>query len=202
MNGEVRFTVRNLRQFRDELRKADSDRIKAAETAVKVEGYRLMIELRKELRAGKAGNTTLAPLRYITASRRSASSKPLASLARAVRYATIGKGATLKAMFGFLAIKSSWSWIRIAERQQEGFTTSADALSAGESATVRQSFVRRGAKLSRRSSLRRYFFLRKTTRQLTTPARNIIEPFWVAHQREAERNIINNFRRKMAGERI
>jgi hypothetical protein len=199
-----------MRQFKAELMRQAKAVGGAAETAVKVEAYRLMLLMRKELREGKAGTTTLAPLSNIARYGRR-NPQPLAPLARnAVRYMAIGRGAHLQVSIGFLYSTSrkagigrtSDSWIKIAERLQAGFTTPADSPSVSGITTLRQSFIRRGSRLGKRSRLRRFFFLRKQTRLLTTPARNVIEPFWAAHEREAERNIINNFKRKLAGERI
>jgi len=203
VSGEVRMIVRNIRQFKADMARADSVRRKAGETAVKVEGYRLMLLMRKELREGKAGTTTLAPLSNIARYGRR-NPQPLAPLARnAVRYSSFKQGRTLKASVGFLGVRSSWSWVRLAEKLQAGFTASVDEpIRPGAGITIREYLGRRGAGIGKRSSLRRFFFLRKATRALKTPARPVIEPFWRAHEREAERNIVANFNRKLAGERI
>ena len=195
---EIRLVVANMRAFKAEMDKADKARRKAGQTAVKVEGYRLMKVLKGEMRAGAPGGRKLEPLRVISGGK--PNRKPLAALARnAVRYMAMGRGAHFQVSVGFLFVKSSHSWVRIAARQQEGFTTAADSIAAGGTATLRQSFIRRGSALGKKNARSKYFFLRKSTKELRTPARPVIDPFWAAHELEAERNIISNFNRKLAG---
>lgn len=199
MNAAARFVVRNMDQFQRELESADRKRKKAAETAVKVEGFRLRNVLKKKLRAGAPGGRQLQPLRRISTGSRKR--KPLARLAKVVRYQAKNDGQRFSVQVGFLLYKSSKSWLRIAARQQEGFTIDADARTPVGS-TYRKLFACIGARYGQRSLTRKYYFLKKSTKQLVIPARPIIDPFWAAHQGEAGRNIVENFKRKLMGERI
>lgn len=196
----AQLVTRNFGQLKADLRSADQYRKKAAETAAKVEGYRLMKLLKKELQAGAPGGKKLAPLQVITRGLRIR--QPLAKLAKVVRYKAIRKSGKSKVSIGFLSIASSAAWIRIAKKQQVGFRYSPDSMTPSGRTTLRKYFVRAGSKMGRRSKLRKYFFLRKTTDSLDVPARPIVNPFWQAHELETARNIKTNFNRKMRGERI
>lgn len=197
MKQAVELVLTNAREYKAALDAADKQRLKAATTAAKVEGYRLMGELKKELKQGAPGGHQLAPLRHI--SKGSYNRKPGARMAKAVRYATHGTDGNSKVMVGFLQIKSSNAWIRIAQAQQEGSSVGADKPTPVGS-TYRILFRRIGSHASKR--IQRYYFLRGATKQLETPARPMIDPFWLAHKAEAELNVKSNFNRKMAGERI
>jgi hypothetical protein len=102
-------------------------------------------------------------------------------------------------MFGFLRIKSSASWLKIATRIQEGYATNPDAPTAIGS-SLRKLWRKIGSDM--RSANKKYFFLKKSTKELKTPARPIIEPFWAAYKADADRNITSNFNKKMRGDRI
>jgi hypothetical protein len=159
------------------------------ETAVKVEGYRLTKELKGLIRAGRLGG----PEKSMIARKLSRTSRPLRRLATAVRYQVERQPFALR--FGWVGPKVSKSWRNIARRQQEGFTTRV-------SERQRAYFRAVGAGLSERSKYRRYFFLKKSTKEMKTPARPILEPFWDARRERAWRNIADNYRRKLGGERI
>jgi len=198
---DARFVVKNLHQFKQELKSSDQNRRKAGETAAKVEAFRLMKQLKKELRSGSAGREQFEQLRVIT--RGSRTRKPLARLAKVIRYKVQRMGNGLQIMIGFLSILSSANWIRIATIQQEGFSaTPEDRPPFASAGSLRRYWRRVGGRLPKGSRLSKYFFLRKTTKTLKTPARPIIDPFWDAHESEARRNIVSNFNRKMRGERI
>lgn len=202
MSGpSAQLVARNLRGFQQAMKAADAATRKAGETAVKVEAFRLAGVLKRELKAGAPGGRGVAPLRVI--SRGTRNRKPLARLAPAVRYWSTRTPTGLAASVGFGGAgkaATSAAWLRIAARLQEGYVTPAGAPRAH--GTLRQYFVRIGASMGKGSRLRRYYFLRKATGALTTPARPIIAPFWAAHRSETERNIVSNFNRKMRGERI
>jgi hypothetical protein len=201
-----------------EEKRADAD--KAMNTALRVEGFRLKNLMQKEIRSGAPGGRRFAPLSHIAkrgSGRRNRA--PLEALAKAVRY-QVNTSMGLKVQVGFVQPASgsyllSKSWLRMAREHQAGFTrTITDA--------QRSWIIRRGASLlGWRRSLggdtsytgayggnleasagSTPFFLKKSTRTLTTPPREIISPFWQAHQAGTRRNIEQNWKRKMAGQRI
>ena len=108
---------------------------------------------------------------------------------------------------------SSKKWRRLAESHQKGFTRTITE-------TQRRYIAHQGARLlgwertlgGKTSYKNKYtdnleatagntpFFLKKSTKTFTTPARPIIAPFWQAHQQSIRRNIASNFKRKMAGQ--
>ena len=165
------------------------DEVKALETAVKVEGYRLMRALKAQIRGGNIAG----PEKSMIARKISRSTRPLRRLATAVRYQVERQPFAFH--FGWVGPKVSKSWKRIAIRQQEGFT---------QQVTERQRAFFRGlgASMSKRSKYQKYFFLKKSTTTMKTPARPILEPFWNANRERAWRQIADNYRRKLAGERI
>lgn len=195
---KIRF-VRNGSDFRQAMGREREKIRKAAIDATKVEGYRLMRLMKDEIRAGAPGGQAFAPLSVLRLGKGSGR-KALSRLAIAPRYMALGQGETTKVMVGFLTIKSSKTWVNIAKKHQEGFEVDADKLQWGAT-TLRKQFARRGAKI-KDESIRKYFFLRRSTEKLKTPPRDIVVPFWKAHNQEALRNIQANFIRKMKGERI
>jgi hypothetical protein len=96
---------------------------------------------------------------------------------------------------------SSKKWRYLAKIHQDGFEREV-------SESQRKWLIRRGSDLIKHSKFDREdvsqtpFFLKKSTKSMTTAARPIIAPFWQAHQAAARSNIRNNFKRKMSGERI
>jgi len=195
----AKFAVRNTREFFRELERRGQEIERAASTAVKVEGFRLMQQLRKEIREGAPGGKRFAPLSVVAAySRRPYNRTAYQRLATAVRYDQVGKGADMTFKVGFISRKSSKAWVKIAERAQGG--ASFEITSAR-----RIALARHGAKLAEvsvASGDQKYFFLRKSTTKANTPARQIITPFWRAHEMAARENIVVNFHRKLRGERI
>ena len=170
---------------------------KAMNTAVKVEGFRLMRLLKKQIQSGTPGGQKFEPLSFLArawGSKRLGPNKPLRRLAIAIRY-FVKDQSPFDMRVGWVGPKTSKSWKRIAEMQQEGFT--------GEMKPSRREFFRlKGAAMTKRSVARKYMFVRKSTRQFTTPARPIMDPFWRAEKDRAWRNIQRNYRLKMKGEII
>ena len=152
----------------------------------------------RDLARGRAGHETFGPLTTIGRywSDRSPRRKPLAALARAVTYNATGGygGEKFGLAVGFTA-RTGISWRRIAAFQQRGG-------SADVSDRMRRSLRHIGSGFGKRSRLRKYFFLKKSTTTFDVPARPIIGPFWRAHEDESWRNIRKNFRKKMKGQRI
>lgn len=83
-----KIVVRNLARFQMELASFDQTRIKAAQTAVRVEGYRLKKVLAAEIKAGAPGGRKFSPLSDIARKkgRGGEGRAPLRRLAIPVRY--------------------------------------------------------------------------------------------------------------------
>lgn len=167
----------------------------ALQTAIKVEGFRLMRLLREEIKQGAPGGRQFAPLSVIASSRRGryGSKSPLKRLSTTIRYLAqpgeVHVGFVQPARGGGV----SASWRRIAKIHQEGFWHGMDE-------TTRAGILRQ-LKYAE-PGIKKYFAVRKSTQRFHTPARPIVEPFWGAHKTEALKNIRANFRRKLAGDRI
>lgn len=199
---KFKSTVNKLRK---ELESYDKKRVKAAETAVKVEANRLARALKEELKEGAPGGRPFSPLTQIGRSRRKGKAKnnpPLYRLAVPVRYATHADGGHKKIEIGFVdptrGARLSWSWKRIAKMHMAGKRIPVKP-------DLRKALIEMGARMKKRKPTRNAanaFFLKKSTTHFDVPERPIIEPFWDAHKAESEQNIVLNFHRKMRGERI
>lgn len=191
------------------LRQAKARMLKAQNTAVRVEGFRLMTQLRREIRAGAPGGVRFA--RLSTLARRSGNpkrlrpDKPLFSMARAIGY-DVPKQSPIHMQIGFVGRASSETWRKLAKMHQEGFSFDEGSRygtrNTGMDERKRARFRRAGASLSKRATGRQHLFIRKSTRTFNAPPRPIIDPFWRVHRAEALRNIVVNTRRKLRGERI
>lgn len=205
----ARFIVRNMAEFRRGMEQENQERIKAGETAAKVEGYRLHAVLKRDLARGTAGGSGFAPLSIIARimkltgrrSQRSDARRPLARMAVPIRYRTrkASDGTTL-VQVGLVdpnrGAKLSKKWVYLGFILQEG----------GEvplSDKSRQNILKRGRQLARgQDQAARFFFLKKATKTVRLPPRPFIEMFWRVNADQAARNIEANYHRKMAGERI
>lgn len=170
---------------------------KAMTTAVKVEGFRLMRLLKKQIRDGAPGGQKFHPLTFLSrawGSKRLRPNKPLRRMAVAVRY-FVKDFSPFDMRIGWVGPRTSKSWKRIAKLQQEGFTRPVDP-------KRRESFSAIGRGMSKRSPARKYMFLLKSTTTLKTPPRPIMDPFWRSEKQRAWRNIQRNYRLKMKGQRI
>ena len=199
-----------------DLKRIQVDLLKAENTAVRVEGFRLMKQLRQEIRQGAPGGKRFAALSQIRRTMGSVyrghfrlrGNNPLFRLARAIGY-EVNDGTPFSLTIGFVGKASSRSWRMLALKHQQGFSESADApYFRYHNISIRDYLVQEGSRVDRarfggkKTRRRNVFFLRKSTQMLRTPARPIIDPFWAAHRAEAARNIRQNFIRKMKGERI
>lgn len=199
----AKFVVKNLKKFKTDLEKMDSKRVKAAETATKVEAYRLMKELKAEIGMSSPGGQRWAPLSVMAKRRRygqNTNRGPLYRMAIPVRYRTDKRGGNFVATLGVINPKKgpglSKSWKRLAIIHQEGkrITLPEDK---------RMGLLKIGMRLKKRKDrAANVFFLKDETRQIDIPPRPFVEPFWRAHRGEAERNIARNYMRKLMGKRI
>jgi len=194
---ELSVGIKGLKHLENLIKKERAAGKKALTTAIKVEGFRLMRLLKKDLRKGTVAGQKLESLTYLSrmwgGAGRLRPDKPLRRSAVAVRYYV--KPEPFEMRVGWTGPRLSKSWKRIMKRQQEGFV-------ADMPRARRMLFIQRGAALTKRSKAKPYLFLKKDTVRFKTPGRMILEPFWRDQQDNARRNIRENFRRKMRGERI
>jgi len=197
----ISAVFKNMAAFQRQLDADNARKGKAAQTALKVEGFRLMQELTSEIHEGAPGGKRFDPLSeialHITGRKRTR--KPLSKLAAPVAYTARKEGDAYRIQVGYLTEgprKASKSMQSLVERHAGGFSWSVS--------DQWRSYLRRiGGKFKkRRPGTAKYFFLLPRTMQMKSPPRPIIEPFWRAHQHEVLPNIQANFARKMQGERI
>jgi hypothetical protein len=196
----IDFIIRDLDKTVKGIEAEGARVTKAMETAVKVEGYRLMKILKEQLRAGKPGGSELDPLTEIGKRYgKPINRKPLSRLAPVIRYGVERRGDGMVVGIGFIdygSKKLSKSWLRIAEEQQEGAIRAI-------SEERRKGIISIGVSLAKRKdATARFFFLRETTQTAKIPPRPVIGPFISAHLKGSGRIIVSNFERKMRGERI
>lgn len=209
-NSAASFTLKGAKKVSSWIDQQEKNVKKAHETAVKVEAYRLMYLLRSEIKKGAPGGKRFDDLTYLarrmqrkvrgsgTWIRQSPNRKPLVRLATAVRYNVTRQPFSVAVGFvqpGGSANQISNTWRRIAKEQQAGF-------SRNVTQAQRDAFAKRGAELGTVEGGNTPFFLKKTTKTMRTPGREIVKPFWQKHQAAAKRNIRSNFKQKMAGRRI
>lgn len=196
----------NALQVKKKLDAVEAKRVKAGQTAAKVEGFRLYKKLKDEVYRARPGGTVLKALSHIarrtkTGKLRKFARKPLAPFGHLVRYKA-KKGKDFNVEVGFISPKmSSRGWKKLVTMHQEG----SGAFLSGSRKSIGIRLAKVGAKLAKqgRKAEARFFFLKKSTRiGRKSPARPEIDPFWKANRTEAKRNIVRNWERKMAGERI
>lgn len=210
INKSASVTLEGAERVAAWLDKQDSATKSAHQAAVKVEGFRLMNLLKSEIKKGAPGGNTFGALTFIARrmqkkvrgsgswKRQSPNRKPLANMATGVRYAVTQTPFSMAVGFVQPAGRSnqiSSTWQRLAKIHQTGFYRDVTQ-------KQREAFARRGGELGTVEGGSTPFFLKKTTTKMSTPGRQIIAPFWQAHKSTAKSNIRENFRRKMAGERI
>ena len=200
----LKVTVRGLKNLQRDLKVESRRQKRALTTAVKVEGFRLRKELKKEIKRGAPGGRKFAPLTWIARAWHQGrgnwrANKPLASLVRGIFVHFNPK--PMSVAVGWVGPRSSTTMKHLAKEHQKGFT---GPLGSGKysGGFKRGFFAAKAARMSGRSKGRKFLFIRKTTTRFSTPARPIMDPFWAAHEKEAWPNIRRNFKRKMRGERI
>ncbi len=203
-------TIKGSKNIIRGLNRARARMLKAENTAVRVEGVRLMNLLRREIRAGAPGGRHFAKLS--TLARRSGSPKrlrpdrPLYAMSNRIGYDDHNRASPARLSIGFVGRASSETWRKLAKLHQEGLTFSSGSRlgtrNTGMWPRKRAYFRWVASKLSARATGRKHLLIKKSTRQFSIPPRPIIDPFWRAHRAEALRNIVANTRRKLRGERI
>jgi hypothetical protein len=231
MDNIISAVWKNVAEVRRGLEKEAKQQKKDLQTAVKIEGYRLRKLMAEQIRKAAPGGhsfRTLSEIARRTGARNVRGEKDLRQfgqsgflsrarnarqalrrLALGVRY-QVRQTPDFQMHIGFTGPRVSKSFKRLAVKHQQGFTSEVTE-------EMRRMFARRGAALKgkwKRGKGRsggwehvqdpaaKYFFLKKSTTRLKTPARPIIAPFWQKYEGEARRNIRENFRRKRLGERI
>ena len=195
----LKATAKGLSNLERTLKTENRRQEKAMNTAIQVEGFRLMRLLKAQIRGGYGGHKKFHSLTYLSRAwtgkgKRLGPNKPLRRLALAVRY-LVKDQSPFDMRIGWVGPRTSKSWKRIAEKQQEGF-------SGSMSDVRRQMFRRKGARMSERSVARKYMFIRKSTTRFKTPPRPVMDPFWQAEKDRAWHNIRKNYRMKLQGKRI
>jgi hypothetical protein len=209
----LKMTVRGLTKLAKDLGIEDKKDIKALETAIKVEGFKRLRQLRDDVRHGRpGGHEYAAELSKIAGRTKTGrlrkNQAPLYRIARMLRYDVSysrdlsGRGG-IQFSFGFLThgrrpIPSTYKKMLI--KHEEGL----DVLYRGSRTELGKRFARIGGKLKKKGDPdAKYFFLRKTTgRKIDLPSRRITEPYWDANRAEAMANIRRNYRLKRQGKRI
>lgn len=191
----IKMTTRGFKNLERTLKVEGKRQKKALDTAVRVEGFRLMRLLKAEIRKGNPGGRRFAPLSFIARRRmHRGRNTPLRRLALGVRYFLADRN-PLELHIGWAGPKVSKRWKYLAKVLQEGFVHGMDP-------DTRRLIISAGGRMTKRSKGRRYHFIKSSTQQFKTPPRPIMEPFWAAYRDDARKNIANNFRRKMRGQRI
>lgn len=193
---KIRASIKNLQGFYKKIKTYDDRVGKAAQAAVRIEGYRLKTSLEQEILRGPKG----PPMRHISQLSRQyqadygsklwqktgfprpgMTDPPLRAMAIPVKYEAKQMGDKFRLRVGVVKNKSvSSSWRKILHKQQEGFTVSLTK-------ELREYFANLGV------------FFKKEKTHLTVPPRKIIGPFWKRQQGVAYANIKKNFEAKMAG---
>lgn len=204
----LKMTVRGISKLQKDLKVETKRQKKALDVALKVEGFRLLRQLRDDIRQGRPGGQAYAAELSKIAGRTKTgrmrkNQMPLYRIARMLRYNASYKNGALQFSFGFLSsgrrpIQTSYKEMLI--KHQEGI----DVLYRGSRTELGKRFARIGGKLKKKGDPdAKYFFLRKTTgRRIDLPKRPVIDPFWDANKGEAITNIRRNFRLKLQGVRI
>lgn len=202
------MTAQGIQKLQKDLDAAGKVNKKALNTALKVEGYRLLRQLRDDIKSGRPGGSPYAAELSKIASRTKSgrlrkNQVPLYRIARMLRYNASYANGELHFSFGFISkgnrpLPSGYKQMLI--EHQEGI----DVLYDGSRTELGRRFARIGGKLKKKGDPdAKYFFLRKTTgRKINLPKRPVINPFWEKNRPDAIRNIQVNFARKLRGERI
>jgi len=194
MNNLLKMSVKGATKAQAAIKRYKTKSKKAMNTAIKIEAFRLRKKLKHDLSRGAPGGRDLLPLSHIARNLfRNKNRKPLAKLGPGVRYRVTDQN-PFTIEIGF--IQSGPAGLRrLAKKHQEGFT---QLITPDQKGWI----IGRGAKLGKIEGGDTPFFLRKSTRSLTTPGRPIIDPFWAANKTKAGANIRRNFKAKLSGKRI
>jgi len=194
MLPEIQITATKAAALITHLEKRRRRYWKALDTAIRVEAFRQVRQLKKEIRAGDPGGRRFAPLTFLARRAKTGrlrANKPLTRLAAGVRYKVESKN-PVKVRFGFVG---SQALRALAEKHQAGFRRQV-------SEKQRRFFANLGDSLSQRVKTRKVMFLTAGETEFKTPARPIVRPYWESNHRQAWQNIRKNWKQKAKGKRI
>ena len=205
MGKAAELVWKNAREFRVEMDRKVRVMESAAKIAAKVEGFRLRKELIAQIKAGSVGGSRFAPLSEI-AKKLKRRDKPILPVHRVIRYRSYKKGHRFGMLVGVVdpgkGAKISRSWVRLSYIHQESFSTPVTE-ELREKLRNKAIFTSKSGRIKRRKTgWAKYFFLKKSTKYLKTPARPFIEPLMRVNRAEIENNLKTNYLRKLAGEQI
>lgn len=204
----IEAKITGLKRLYDAVGAYDKQSRKALKTAVQVEGFKRLRQLRDEMKAGKPGGKAFKPLGHLAGRTKTGALKknqvPLYRLTRLLRYRVdYDSSGNFSLSFGFVntnKARLSNSYKELLIKHQEGI----EVLYTKSRSELGRRFARIGGKLKKKGDPdARFFFLKKTTgKKIDLPERGIIDPFYRANQNAIWRNIRSNFQKKMRGERI
>jgi hypothetical protein len=207
---QLNMTTRGLNKLYRDLGAYTKRERKALNTAIKVEGFRRLRQLREDIKAGHPGGKPYAAELSKIAGRTKTgrlrkNQAPLYRLARLLRYRVEYRNGDLQFAFGFLSRGRGGLGGRykgLIKKHQEGI----DVLYSGSRRDLGRRLARIGGKLKKKGDPdAKYFFLRKSTRRrgsIPLPARPMVEPYEKSHQADIIRSIRRNFLLKLGGQRI
>jgi hypothetical protein len=207
----LEYTVKGIRQMQKDLQADTKEKKKALETAIKVEGMRQLKLLREQIRQGEPGaEPYTAELSRIAARTKAGrlrkNQAPLYMLARLLRYFVTYENGDISFRFGFVGNKGGVgsSWKKLIQKHQASSDFDLhDTLYSGSRSELGRILARVGGRLKKKGDPdAKFFFLRSKTRRAKLPKRPMIAPFWERYKDEAEANIMDNWGRKLRGERI
>jgi len=195
LNLFANLTTDGLSTAIEALSRGRANAAKALDDAVKVTAFNAKNLLQKEIKRGIVGGQRVKELSHIAKrlGGRSATRSPLAGATAGVKY-SVRKANPFTMAVGFIPEKSG-GWVNMAEKHQKGFDRE---ITPG----LRKIIINRGGKLGTVEGGSSPFFLKRSTKRFKTPARPLVSPFWEHHHAQFERDIIKNFKAKLAGERI
>ncbi len=178
----VKFKPVNHGHAKRILAQKNRSRLSAGHKALKAQAKEAQQRFRIDLRGGGAGSSKFDPLKNISRFSLKGDIKgpkrndPGKSFARHVKMQPFKRGRSLSVDVGF--VKGGRSLAGIAKIAQTGQTRH---VTEG----MRKFFRKVGAELRKKNkkAMMKYFFLKSTTTTFTTPAREMVTPFWKANER-------------------
>lgn len=219
----------NLTEVQAWLDAADKARMKAAHTAVRAEGFRLMKLMKAQIKAGSPGGAAFKALSVIAGRGRTSvgifkstgfagikgigapsGKTPLKRLAIPVRYWDKTTKDTIMASVGFTggsvinSAGEAYKPNQISNSWIRIARINQDGGTLPISELGKRSLRYIGAALKKkgRPEEAKFYFWKKSTNSFKIPSRPIVSPFASSQQNQVEENIAANFEAKLRGERI
>jgi len=213
-------TIRGTKKLYSDVSRARKKLKKAQSDAVKIVAYRRLRDMAREMRRGAPGGQSFEPLSTIARvnfrnKSLMSSRKPFTGLASTqrqggflrglppIRYTPIAgaDGLVKKAEIGMTnegRYPSGSNWIRKGNVWQEGTTVPVDDADKRVLRYIGAAFK----KARPNSVIARRFFLKKATRSVKHPQREIILPFWRRWRQPSIEELQQVFAAKAAGKRV